>query len=133
MTNHHSIWPTLRAQNAPALIDFLESAFGFELIVSYGDDDRVDHAELAWPQGGAIMLGSERQDPEPNDWALRPGTAGVYLFEPDPFGLFDRAIAAGATVLQEPHTTDYGSTECALIDPEGNRWSFGTYRGAADL
>ena len=133
MINQNSIWPTLRADNASELIDFLVNAFGFDVIVQYGDDATVDHAELSWPQGGAIMLGSYKQGPGPTDWALRPGTAGVYLFEPDPFGLFDRATDAGATVLQEPHTTEYGSTECSLIDPEGNRWSFGTYRGAADL
>ncbi len=133
MINHHAIWPTLRAENAPALIDFLEYAFGFELIVRYGDETTVDHAELAWPQGGAIMLGSHKQESEPAEWALQPGTAGIYLFEPDPFGLFDRATAAGATELRAPHTTEYGSTECSFKDPEGNQWSFGTYRGAADL
>lgn len=29
----------------------------------------------------------------------------------------------------EPHDTDYGSRDFAAQDPEGNRWSFGTYRG----
>jgi len=33
--------------------------------------------------------------------------------------------------VSEPHDTDYGARECALRDPEGNLWSFGTYRGAA--
>ena len=27
------------------------------------------------------------------------------------------------------HETDYGSRDFAVRDPEGNRWSFGTYRG----
>ena len=27
------------------------------------------------------------------------------------------------------HDTDYGSRDFAVRDPEGNRWSFGTYRG----
>jgi len=26
-------------------------------------------------------------------------------------------------------STDYGSHDFAARDPEGNRWSFGTYRG----
>ena len=33
-------------------------------------------------------------------------------------------------VLRELHDTDYGSRDFAVLDPEGNRWSFGTYRGA---
>jgi hypothetical protein len=38
--------------------------------------------------------------------------------------------AAGADVTDKPHDTDYGSRDFALRDPEGNHWSFGTYRGA---
>ena len=39
------------------------------------------------------------------------------------------ARAAGAEIITEPHDTDYGSRDFAARDPEGNRWSFGTYRG----
>ena len=37
--------------------------------------------------------------------------------------------AAGAEIIAGPHDTDYGSHDFAAADPEGNRWSFGTYRG----
>jgi len=37
--------------------------------------------------------------------------------------------AAGADIIRKPEDTDYGSREFALRDPEGNLWSFGTYRG----
>jgi uncharacterized glyoxalase superfamily protein PhnB len=47
----------------------------------------------------------------------------------DPDGLFDRATKAGAEVIMPLHDTDYGSRDFAVRDPEGNRWSFGTYRG----
>jgi uncharacterized glyoxalase superfamily protein PhnB len=42
-----------------------------------------------------------------------------------------RTAAAGdrSTSTAEPHDTDYGSRDFAARDPEGNRWSFGTYRG----
>ena len=30
----------------------------------------------------------------------------------------------------ELHDTDYGSRDFGIHDPEGNRWYFGTYRGA---
>jgi uncharacterized glyoxalase superfamily protein PhnB len=44
--------------------------------------------------------------------------------------LFERAVARGATAIRKPSDTDYGSRECAVRDPEGNLWSFGTYQGA---
>ena len=122
------VWPTLRARDARGLIAFLVAAFGFEETVVYGDGDQVDHAQLSWPAGGGIMLGSARDDTG-DSWPLRPGTFGAYVVTDDPDGLFKQATAAGAKVLRELHDTDYGSRDFAVTDPEGNHWSFGPYRG----
>lgn len=132
------VWPTLRAQDATALIDFLVEAYGFEATVVMDDGDGVSHAELAWPAGGGIMLGQARDGiaagtangGESDAWNLKPGTFGAYVVTDETDAVFARAVARGATVLREPYDTDYGSRECILSDPEGNRWSFGTYRGA---
>ena len=37
-------------------------------------------------------------------------------------------MAAGAEIVMDLHDTDYGSREYMVRDPEGNLWSFGTYR-----
>jgi uncharacterized glyoxalase superfamily protein PhnB len=129
-TTAPTIWPTLRAKDALGLIRFLVDAFGLQEAEVVADGDVVAHAELRWPLGGGgIMLGSERTDPG-DPWALSPGTAGIYVVTDGPDALFARTVAAGAIVVTEPHDTDYGSREFAVRDPEGNRWSFGTYRGA---
>ncbi|MFC7533644.1 VOC family protein [Actinoplanes sp. GCM10030250] len=122
------VWPTLRANDARALIRFLVDAFGFEETVSYGEGDRVDHCQLSWPPGGGIMLGSVRDDPD-DKWALRPGTFGAYVVTDEPDALHERAAKAGATIVKEPFDTDYGSRDFSARDPEGNLWAFGTYRG----
>jgi uncharacterized glyoxalase superfamily protein PhnB len=124
------VWPSLRASDARGLIRFLTDAFGFVEVVVYGEGDRVDHAQLAWPPGGGIMLGSAGRDPsKTDDWALTPGSFGCYVVTGEPDKLFARATAAGARVLRELADTDYGSRDFTVLDPEGNRWSFGTYRG----
>ena len=89
------VWPTLRARDARALIRFLVDAFGFEETVVYGDGDRVHHAQLSWPPGGGIMLGSVPRGQRDDDWPLPPGTFGAYVVTDDPDGLFARATAAG--------------------------------------
>ena len=122
------VWPTLRAKDAPALIRFLVDVVGFEETVVYADGDTVHHAQLSWPLGGGIMLGSAR--PADGDaWPLQPGTFGAYVVVDDPDALFGRISAAGAEITAPLHDTDYGSRDFAIRDPEGNRWSFGTYRG----
>ena len=121
------VWPTLKAHDARRLIRFLVDAFGFEETVVYAEGDVVHHAELAWPLGGGVMLGSVHESDDP--WPVQPGSTGCYVVTDDPDALHVRAVAAGAEITEGPHDTDYGSRDFAARDPEGNRWSFGTYRG----
>ena len=125
-TPEPQVWPTLRARDARALIRFLVEAFGFEETAVYADGEVVHHAQLSWPEGGGIMLGSVRPGQAS---ATDPGAFGAYVVTGQPDALHARARAAGAEISSEPHDTDYGSRDFAARDPEGNRWSFGTYRG----
>lgn len=121
-----TVWPTFRARDARAMITFLTEALGFEAVVVYADGDVVHHAELAWPPGGGVMLGSARDDGE---GVTSPGSMSCYVVASDIDALHARAVAHGAKVTSEPHDTDYGSRDFAVEDPEGNRWTFGTYPG----
>jgi uncharacterized glyoxalase superfamily protein PhnB len=126
------VWPTLRARDARSLIRFLVDVVGFEETVVYGDGEQVDHAELSWPPGGGIMLGSSRPTGD-DQCGLVPGTFSAYVVADNIDGLYARVVAGRADITDTPHDTDYGSRDFALRDPEGNRWSFGTYRGAPRL
>lgn len=125
-----SVWPSLRYRDARAAIRFLVEAFGFEEVVSYPGQDEsiVSHAELRWPGGGGVMLGSAREDSAIA--ALPPGTGSVYIVTDQPDALYERARAAGAAIVQELRDEDYGSRGFSARDPEGVFWSFGTYAGS---
>jgi uncharacterized glyoxalase superfamily protein PhnB len=125
-----TIWPTHVYADAPGAIRFLVDAFGFEesIVVAGESDAVVEHAQLRWPEGGGVMLGSANR--EGNEFSQRPTGAGsVYVVTDEPDKLFDRAIAAGAQLVRELRDEDYGSRGFSVRDPEGNIWSFGTYRG----
>lgn len=129
-----TVWPTFRAKDARGLIRFLVEAFGFEETAVFGEGERVDHAQLSWPAGGGVMLGSVRGDGDV--WCVQPGTSGCYVVVTDDQdvdaavdALHARAVAAGAEVVRAPADQDYGSREFVARDPEGNLWSFGGYRG----
>jgi uncharacterized glyoxalase superfamily protein PhnB len=122
-----AVWPTLQAHDAPALIDYLVDMFGFVVAARYGEGNRVDHAQLDWPEGpGGLMMGSHKPG---TDWCREPGSAGAYIVTADADALFARVVAKNADVVRPLGTTDYGSREFAVRDPEGNLWSFGTYAG----
>lgn len=124
-----TVWPTFRARDARGMIAFLVEAFGFEEVVVHGERDRVDHAQLAWPLGGGVMLGSVRPDEEGRRGPTPPGAFSCYVVCDDPDALLVRAVSAGATLHTALYDTDYGSRDVAFTDPEDNLWYFGTYRG----
>ncbi len=128
-----AVWPSLRYRDANAAIAFLVSAFGFEEAAVYRSDDGtvVDHAELRWPGGGGVMLGSARPDSDIAD--LPPGFGAIYVVVNDPDALYERATAHGASITREMRDEEYGSRGFTARDPEGVTWSFGTYAGAASL
>jgi uncharacterized glyoxalase superfamily protein PhnB len=126
-----SIWPCVNYRDAPAAIRFLVDAFGFEERCAYRADGRPDvvvHAELRWPEGGGVMLGSA--DRGESEFSRMPtGASSVYVVTDEPDRLFAQATGAGAEVVQGLRDEDYGSRGFSVRDPEGNIWSFGTYRG----
>ena len=123
-----TVWPALRAADAPALVRWLVDVLGFTETLVVRDGDLVAHAELAWPPGGGVMVGSVRDD---GRWPARPGTGGAYLVTDDVEAVWKRVEAAGAEVLRPLHEPGHGGREFAVRDPEGNAWSVGDYRGAA--
>lgn len=125
-----TVWPCLSYEDAPAAIAFL-TALGFiETLVVPGEGGReIAHAELVWPEGGGVMLGSFVPGDDP--FASRPPGAGsTYVVTADPAAALERATARDATVIRPMQDEDYGSTGFSIADPEGNFWGFGTYRGA---
>jgi len=127
MTN---VVPCLRYRDAPAAIEWLGRAFGFEThLVVPGPDGGIAHAELRLGRG-VIMLGSVRDDgfnwqpPQKGG----PVTQSVYAVVEDADAHHRRAKAAGAEIVRDLQDTDYGSREYSARDPEGHLWHFGTYR-----
>lgn len=72
------------------------------------------------------MFGSRRADGVVDN----VGGGAAYLVTDEPDAAFDRAVAAGGTVLRAMVDQDYGGRGGSVADPEGNHWSFGDYQPA---
>ena len=121
-----TIYPVLKYGDAHAAMEFLESAFGFETLHVYeGENRAVAHAEMRLGDQ-LIMLGSTGQGDARFDQGA--GKTSLYLVVEDPDDRYQGAKQAGARIERELEDQDYGSREFTARDPEGNLWSFGTYR-----
>jgi uncharacterized glyoxalase superfamily protein PhnB len=117
-----TVFPCLTFRDAKASIAWLERALGAEPVAVYEDDEgRVNHAEIRIGES-VVMAGDERAGSK----ATPPGVSVVYVVVADTDAAYERAKAAGAEVT-EPVDLDYGSRDITVTDPDGNRWSIGTY------
>ncbi|MDP6805178.1 MAG: VOC family protein [Rhodospirillales bacterium] len=127
-----TVIPALRYRDAPAAIDWLCRAFGFERhLVVEGDDGVILHARLSFGSG-MVMLGSVREGAH-DSMMIQPADTGgsetqcPYVVVADADAHFARALAAGAEVVMEVADQDYGGRLYTCRDPEGHIWNFGTY------
>ena len=118
-------------RDAPAALEWLERAFGFETTMAIDPppgQPTMGHYEMDCG-GGRIMVGSEWTES-----ARSPASVGgvntQYLHIQLDDGLdahCERARAAGATIVQEPEDQFYGDRTYRAADLDGHEWVFGMH------
>jgi uncharacterized glyoxalase superfamily protein PhnB len=130
-------WPristSLYYEDAHKAIDWLCRAFGFELRLKVeGEGGRVEHSELVFGEG-LVMVSEPRTDKFPQvrspSQVGGANTQNMMVYVDDVEAHCQRARAAGARIVVEPKTTDYGEEywedrgyECE--DLGGHHWWF---------
>ncbi|HKR63959.1 MAG TPA: VOC family protein [Thermoanaerobaculia bacterium] len=116
----HTVTPYLLVRPAAKMIDFLRDVFGAEEHLRVPDaSGRLLHAELQI--GNSIFELSDGSD----EFPTMPSAFHVYIDDAD--AAYARAIAAGATSLEEPVDQPYGDREAGVLDPFGNQWWIATH------
>jgi uncharacterized glyoxalase superfamily protein PhnB len=120
--------PLLRYADAPAAIEWLCTAFGFqEHVVVPGPPGVIIHAQLTLGSG-MVMVGTHRDEDglkSPRDVGGVTQAVSVVVEEIDAH--YERACAAGAQVVVPIMDPPFGGRFYTAEDPEGHRWSFGSY------
>ncbi len=118
------IVPYLFYSNAPAAIDFLCNAFGFEEQFRYPmPDGKVGHAELAHKKSQVMLASVWTEGGCASPLDLPAVHSQVFCTVDDVDAHYQRAKDAGATIVTEP-SDQYGRRQYRVIDPEGHRWVF---------
>jgi uncharacterized glyoxalase superfamily protein PhnB len=112
-------WPRISSalyyDDARAAIDWLCGAFGFEVkLIVEGDGGKIEHSELTFGDG-LVMVAEARPDKlERMPYARSPSQVGggntqnMMVYVDDAEAHCEHARKAGAVIVQELHTDDYG-------------------------
>ena len=110
-------WPTvvprLFTQDVSALVGFLRVVFGAEGELHAGrpSELRIGESMVMVSDGGGLR---------------DPSSAFLYVYVPSVDLAFRRALAAGATSIEDPADTPYGDRRATLRDAWGNTWQIAT-------
>jgi PhnB protein len=114
----------LSVRNGSKAVDFYKSAFGATELFRIDSESGAVVAQLS-VEGAEFWLADE--SPEHQNFSpesLGGGTARIILTVENPNRVFNRALAAGATLIQ-PLTNQHGWRIGRIVDPFGHHWEIG--------
>jgi PhnB protein len=114
--DYPSMSPYIICANGDALIGFVERAFGGVLQRRFDrSDGSLMHAEIRIDDS-VLMIGGGAT-------SAQSAAPHIHLYVPDALAAFDRAVAAGATIVQEPQRKrDDDDLRGGVQDPWGTTW-----------
>ena len=116
---YHTVTPYLVVRDPASLIEFLRQVFNATGIeCTELPDGRIMHAEVRI--GDSIVMTGGANDDYP------PMPAMLHLYLEDTDAVYQRAMADGATSLQEPEDQFYGDRTAGFQDEFDNQWWLAT-------
>jgi PhnB protein len=123
-TGYHTITPQLTLDDAAKTIDWYKKALGAQEVGrSLGPDGRIMHAEITIGDS-RVMVNDVMMGKGPRELGGSP--ASLWLYVEDCDALFNRAVAAGATVQMPMADQFWGDRGGAVADPAGYTWWIAT-------
>jgi uncharacterized glyoxalase superfamily protein PhnB len=111
----HNVTLYFHPVGAPKFIEFLQKAFGAEVIQRHESNEGfVYHAKVRI--GDAMVEMGEAHD----QW--QPMRSAIYMFVEDVDATYQQALSAGATSALEPTDQPYGERSAWVNDEFGNIW-----------
>jgi PhnB protein len=114
--------PMLTIRNGVTDIDFYKNGFGAVELMRLNNDDGSIHVTELMIDDALFHLHEIYPYSEEFDPQAHAGVVTLGLMTADVRGLFDRAIAAGATVISPVEDYEYGYRQGTLQDPFGHQW-----------
>ncbi|HXM23979.1 MAG TPA: VOC family protein [Terriglobales bacterium] len=120
-----TVTPYMIAADGPALLEFAKQAFGaVETFRAVGTAGGL-HGEVRIGDS-MLMMGGGLPGRE---FRATANVHALHLYVPDCDAVYERALQAGATSIDEPKDQEYGERSASVKDPAGNYWYIATHLG----
>ena len=115
------VLPHIVYQDVGRAVAWLSKTFGFVEHYRYGSPSEPNGAQVHLDKA-YLMLRQTRGERSPTELGF--GTQSLTVFVDDVDAHYARAKAAGATIVEELHETEYGERQYGVVDLDGHRWLF---------
>ena len=119
------VTPYLVAEDGNALLDFARDVFGAEEMMRVNTPIGGVHGELLIGDSIVMMGGGTPGKKFPG--TLQPAALHVYVKDAD--AVTKKAVAAGATLIDDVRDQEYGERSSTIKDAAGNYWYIATAKG----
>ena len=114
----HTVTPYLMVPDADALVEFMGRAFGATEVFRARGAHGGLHVEVRLGDSMVMIGGMQSGEPQP---------AAIFLYMDGVDDVYDRALEAGATSIEEPaDRIAEGDRRAGVRDPFGNAWFIAT-------
>ena len=124
MSQKTSIAPMLSVRNGARAVEFYKAAFGAGELFRIESEDGAVVARLSVETAEFWVADESPEHYNFSPESLGGGTVRMVMIVDDPDAAFDRAVAAGATMVW-PVDDRYGWRLGRIVDPFGHHWEFG--------
>ena len=122
---YHSVTPYLVVRGAAQALDFYARAFGAVEVLRLPRGGLIGHAEIRI--GDSIVMLADEMEGYAGPQTIGGSPVSRMIYTKDVDAMFDRAVAAGATVRRPVADQFYGDRTGVLVDPYGHVWSIATH------
>ena len=124
---YHSVTPMVVVDDAARALAFYRDAFGATDTYCLPAGDKVAHAEVQIGDSRVMVMDEFPEWNAPSPKTLGGATGSFMVYVPDADAAVQRAVKAGAKVVEKVMDQFWGDRVGTVVDPFGHKWMLGTH------
>ena len=124
---YHSVTPLVVVDDAAKAMAFYRDAFGATDTYCLKAGEKIAHAEVQIGDSRVMVMDEFPDMGAPSPRTLGGATGSFVLYVPDADAAIERAVKAGAKVIQPVEDQFWGDRAGTVVDPFGHKWMLNTH------